>query len=121
MRFIWSCLFSCQHVNATPRVRRALSVPYWVGSAPAVLMLLIMFVTTACLDHVASGPPAAVVSLQGQWICDLGPVISFLCMACSPCHFSECHSHTKGANSAICNPVWGQCTYWTGFAGHCSD
>nr|KAF6420662.1 hypothetical protein HJG59_009389 [Molossus molossus] len=37
-----------------------LSVPCWVGSAPAVLTSLVVPVTTVCLEHMASVPPAAV-------------------------------------------------------------
>ena len=48
-------------------------MPHWGGSAPAALTSWVVPVTAACPGRLASGPPGAVVSLQGPWVWGLGP------------------------------------------------
>ena len=69
-------------------------MPHWGGNAPAALISQVIPVTAACLGHLASGPPGAMVSLQGPWVWGLGPA----------CHFSMWLDCPVTSQSAAATP-----------------
>lgn len=86
MRLTLSCSFSCQHVSATPRVPCVLSAPHQVGSAPALISLVIP-VIAACLEH-GFGP----IGCSGVWNNHLLSPHGLMALSFP----AECHCHTEG-------------------------